>query len=115
MKSILQERDKLFVNYLKIRSGLISGEVLADQMQSLSGLINNTASQIDSTVITTQKKISTTTVLPKDSVQAAPRESGGLLARIFGKKKEVEAAMSNSSQDGSDTANQPKKIGRAHV
>ncbi|QEC51351.1 signal transduction histidine kinase [Anseongella ginsenosidimutans] len=109
MKDILRERDRLFINYVKVRSGLISGEVLADQMQSLSGLINNTASQIDSTVITTEKKVSTTTVYPTDSLQAAPREPTGLLGRIFGKKKEVEEAMSGRSGEA-DTALQPRKI-----
>src|SRR3546814_4095918 len=102
---------------MKIRSGLISGEVLADQMQSLSGLINNTASKIDSTVITTEKKVSTVTVYPVDKAQYPSPDSSrrtlqepstGLLGRIFGKKKEVEEAMSGSNQP--DTALLPRRI-----
>src|SRR5690606_36372348 len=109
MKNILRERDRLFINYVRVRNGLVSGKVLSDQMQSLSGLINNTASQIDSTVITTEKKVSTTMVYPVDSAETRPRkESTGLLGRIFGKKKEVEEAMSES--DRIDTSLQPRKI-----
>lgn len=112
MKSILHERDRLFINYLRVREGLIDGKVLSDQMQSLSGLISNTASQIDSTVITTEKKVSTTTVYPQGSLTPPPREApeSGLLARIFGKKKEVEEAMADTAGRTADTAIQPRKI-----
>lgn len=119
MKNLLRERDRLFLNYVRVRSGLVSGDVLDDQMQSLSGLISNTATQIDSTVITTEKKVSTTTVYPRDSLPhdspsvqppTDQEESAGLLGRIFGKKKEVEEAMADNNGYDPDTSILPRKI-----
>ncbi|WP_298740566.1 ATP-binding protein [uncultured Chitinophaga sp.] len=95
MKRLLLERDKLFLNYLQVRQGLVNNNDLTKQIQTLSQLILNYAPQIDSTVITTEKKVSTTFIYPSDSAAAASNEEkveapsvkSGFFARLFGKKK----------------------------
>jgi signal transduction histidine kinase/CheY-like chemotaxis protein/HPt (histidine-containing phosphotransfer) domain-containing protein len=94
MKHLLLERDKLFLNYLQVRQGLVNNNDLTKQIQTLSELILNSAPQIDSTVITTEKKISTTFIYPSDSaaaatekVEEAPPVKSGFFSRLFGRKK----------------------------
>ncbi|WP_246197647.1 hybrid sensor histidine kinase/response regulator [Chitinophaga agrisoli] len=93
MKHLLLERDKLFLNYLQVRQGLVDNNDLTKQIQTLSELILNSAPQIDSTVITTEKKISTTFIYPSDSATVAEKEEetppvkSGFFSRLFGKKK----------------------------
>ena len=111
MKRLLLERDKLFLNYLQVRQGLVNNNDLTKQIQTLSELILNYAPQIDSTVITTEKKVSTTFVYPSDSAAAAaaanaekaeaPAVKSGFFARLFGKKK--------PEPQPSEQAEQPKQ------
>ena len=114
MKHLLLERDKLFLNYLQVRQGLVNNNDLTKQIQTLSELILNSAPQIDSTVITTEKKISTTFIYPSDSAAAAaekaaeeaPPVKSGFFSRLFGRKKpeapppatEQEAEVAPTSQ-----------------
>lgn len=83
MKDLLKERDSLFVSYLKEREGLVNGRELKSQLHSLSGLIDKSSSQIDSTIVTTEQKFSTTTVVPKDKNE----DDRGFLSKIFGGRK----------------------------
>ena len=86
MKSLLKERDSLFIGYLKVREGLVNSKVFTRQLNSLAGLINRSSAEIDSTVVTTEQKYSTTT---KISPEEEKREKGkGLFGRLFGKKKD---------------------------
>lgn len=87
MKRLLSERDSLFLGYLKVREGLVTGREMKRQLKSLSSLIGKSSEDIDTTVITTQQKFSTTTVQPK--VVGEEQKEGGLLKRIFGKRKNV--------------------------
>lgn len=87
MKRLLDDRDSLFLAYLKVRQGLIGGKEIKRQLQSLSGLIDKSSSDLDTTIITTEQKFLTTTVQPK--VSATTLKEGGLLKRIFGKRKTV--------------------------
>lgn len=84
MKGLLKERDRLFISYLRVREGLVNGREFSNQLNSLSGLIDKTSAEIDSTIVTTEQKFSTTTVVPDEQT----RKSRGLLNRIFGRKKE---------------------------
>jgi signal transduction histidine kinase/FixJ family two-component response regulator len=89
----------------------VNNNDLTKQIQTLSELILNYAPQIDSTVITTEKKVSTTFVYPSDSAAAAaanaekaeaPAVKSGFFARLFGKKKP-------EPQPSSEQAEQPKQ------
>lgn len=114
MRRLLLERDKLFLNYLQVRQGLVNNSDLSKQIQTLSDLILNYAPQIDSTVITTEKKVSTTFIYPSDSAAAAaaaanntgkaetPPVKSGFFSRLFGKKKA-------DPQPSEQTAEQPKQ------
>ncbi len=86
MKSLLRQRDSLFINYLRVREGLVSGRDFSNQLNSLTGLINRSSSEIDSTIVTTEQKFSTTTVVPGNEGQKA--RDRGFLNRIFGRKKD---------------------------
>jgi signal transduction histidine kinase/DNA-binding response OmpR family regulator len=105
MKRLLLERDKLFLNYLQVRQGLVNNNDLTKQIQALSELLLNYAPQIDSTVITTEKKVSTTFIYPSDSASAnesvekgeTPPVKSGFFARLFGKKK-TEATPSEQAE-----------------
>ena len=92
MKNLLQKRDKLFLDYMKVREGLINSRMFSDQIKMLSELIVSNAELTDTTVVTTRKTISTTTVLPGDSNQQKEPEQKGFLSGIFGKKKPKEPA-----------------------
>jgi signal transduction histidine kinase/CheY-like chemotaxis protein len=105
MKRLLLERDKLFLNYLQVRQGLVNNNDLTKQIQTLSELILNYAPQIDSTVITTEKKVSTTFIYPSDSTAVAAKEEAppvksGFFSRLFGKKKP--AGPEPSATDGEE-------------
>lgn len=84
MKSLLRERDSLFISYLKVREGLVGGGEFETQLNSLTGLINKSSSEIDSTIVTTEQKFSTTTVVGDNNQKDRDRS---FFNRLFGKKK----------------------------
>jgi len=85
MKSLLRERDRLFMSYIKVREGLVNGRDFANQLSSLSGLIDKSSSEIDSTIVTTEQKFSTTRVAEQDD--SRKNRDRGIFNRIFGRKK----------------------------
>lgn len=85
MKSLLRERDRLFMSYIKVREGLVNGRDFARQLSSLSGLIDKSSSEIDSTIVTTEQKFSTTRVAEQDD--SRKNRDRGIFNRIFGRKK----------------------------
>jgi signal transduction histidine kinase/DNA-binding NarL/FixJ family response regulator len=86
LKKLLQDRDKLFMNYLRVREGLINNKSFKAQVRALNEMVNKSATQADSTVTTTEKKTSTTTVYP-DETPTEKEESRGFFSKLFGKKK----------------------------
>ena len=87
MKQLLLVRNRLFLDYLNIREELVNNKALTDQIQSLNGKLLSRLEQADSTTIhTTEKKVSTTTVLPMEQ-----EESKGFFGRLFGGKKDRKA------------------------
>jgi signal transduction histidine kinase/DNA-binding response OmpR family regulator len=89
LKRLLIDRDKLFINYLKVREGLVNNKTFSGQVKTLNAMVNKIALQNDSTVTTTEKKTSTTTVIPSDSSSDTTRESRGFFSKLFGKKKKA--------------------------
>ncbi len=82
LKGLLFARDKLFINYLKVREGLVNNKAFAGQLKTLTDLVRKGAKQSDSTVTTSEKKTSTTTVYAPEA-----KQSRGFFSKLFGKKK----------------------------
>ena len=85
LKKLLHDRDRLFVNYLKVREGLIDNKSFSAQVEGLNEIVAQSAQQTDSMVTTTEKKISTTTVYPAATNEK--KDNRGFFNRLFGKKK----------------------------
>lgn len=89
IKLLLVERDKQFVNYLKVREKLVNDRVFTNEVKKLNELVNRGPQQQDSTVVTTEKKTSTVTIFPSE--EEKPK---GFFNRLFGKKKTEEVNQS---------------------
>ncbi|MET1055327.1 MAG: ATP-binding protein [Pedobacter sp.] len=86
IEKLLVARDKQFVNYLKVREGLVNNKSFTEEVQKLNELVNRPPQLQDSTIVTTEKKTSTVTILPVDESAAKRR---GFLSRIFSKKNDT--------------------------
>lgn len=90
MKKILKEREKIYGDYVKVRSKLVSNKALEDEVKSISGLITTKALKPDSTVVKTEKRTTTTTVyteVPDTSQKAGAKK--GFFGRVFGGSKKT--------------------------
>jgi signal transduction histidine kinase/FixJ family two-component response regulator len=81
MKDILSQRNKLFFSYLKLKSKYAEKKQFTKRLDTLSTIIEQ--SQIDTSVVTTQRKTITTYT---DSIVQKEQERSGI-GRLFGKKK----------------------------
>lgn len=88
IKKLLTERDKQFINYLKVRERMVNNKSFSNQVKSLTALVSRGSDQADSTILATEEKTSTTTVYPTEE------KPKGFFNKIFGRKK-------NSGQDNS--------------
>jgi signal transduction histidine kinase/FixJ family two-component response regulator len=88
MRRILKGRENIYGDYVKERSKLVSNRALSDEVKSISGLITTNKLNPDSTVVKTEKRVTTTTVytVTPESVAVTP-EKKGLINRVFGSKK----------------------------
>ena len=82
IKSLLGQRDKQFIAYLKVRETLVNTKSFSNEVQKLNELVATRARQTDSAVLTTETTTSTTTVAPEEE-----QKSRGFLSKLFGKKK----------------------------
>lgn len=82
IEQLLVQRDKQFVNYLKVREMLVNTKPLARQMKKFNALVTKNAALPDSTIVTTEQKTLTTTLVPEQ------KDTRGFLGRIFRKKPE---------------------------
>lgn len=80
IRILLKERDQLFNSYVQVRKNLVDNQAFASQIENISSLIQS-APQSDSTIVTTEKKITTRTVEPAEKEDKSNR---GFLSRIFG-------------------------------
>ena len=80
IKKLLTERDKQFMNYLKVRERLVNDESFSEQVGNLNDLVSRSSAQSDSTVLATVEKTSTTTIYPEEK----PRS---FFNKLFGRKK----------------------------
>ncbi|NIJ55876.1 hybrid sensor histidine kinase/response regulator [Dyadobacter arcticus] len=93
MKTILKEREKIYGNYVKVRSKLVNNKDLEDEVKSISGLITTNKLKPDSTVVKTEKRTTTTTVyteLPDSSQKATVKK--GFFNRVFKNSKKEKIA-----------------------
>lgn len=86
IEKLLVQRDKQFVNYLKVREGLVNNKSFTQEVQKLNEMVNKGPQQQDSTIVTTEKKTSTVTIFPVDE----SKQRKGFFSRLFSKKKEEE-------------------------
>ena len=61
IEKLLVQRDKQFINYLKVREGLVNNQSFTQEVQKLNEMVNKGGQQ-DSTIVTTEKKTSTVTI-----------------------------------------------------
>ena len=82
IKNLLSDRDKQFVNYLKVRETLVNTKSFSDEVQKLNELVATRTRQTDSAILTTETTTSTTTVAPEEE-----KKSRNFFTKLFGKKK----------------------------
>ncbi len=82
--SILHERNKIFFSYLRLKSGLVNNTALVSRIDTLYVIIENEQLSVDTSVVTTQKK--TTTTYQHDTLTPL-RDDRSRLAKLFSKKK----------------------------
>ncbi|HVS91888.1 MAG TPA: ATP-binding protein [Mucilaginibacter sp.] len=89
LKQLLKQREKLYADYLNVKSGLVDYKSFEEQVESLNDMVNQSARQTDSLVTTSVKKTAVTTFFPSPVV---PKSTGrpGFFKRLFGKKKPYE-------------------------
>ena len=57
IEKLLVQRDKQFINYLKVREGLVNNKSFTQEVQKLNDLVNKGPQQQDSTIVTTEKRL----------------------------------------------------------
>ncbi|RZJ78467.1 MAG: response regulator [Flavobacterium sp.] len=82
IQNLLAVRDKQFVEYLKVREGLVNNKSFSEQVEKLNEMVGNRLRGSDSAILTTKTTTSTTTVAPEEE-----EKSRGFFNRLFGKKK----------------------------
>ncbi|HYC85476.1 MAG TPA: ATP-binding protein [Chryseosolibacter sp.] len=85
LPDILDQRNQLFVAYLKVKAELADNKDFSKQLDTLSVLLEQGHAFTDS-IVTTQRQ-TITRYIARDSVQGKTRDRG-FLKKIFGKKKE---------------------------
>jgi len=89
MELILHTRDKLFKDYLTLRKDFIRNKDLSKRINAVSKYIANLKPKVDTSVITTNQKITTTTIVPTeiDSIITEQKPKRSFLGRLFGIRK----------------------------
>lgn len=90
MKKILDERDRIFLSYLGLRNDFIKNDTLSVQIKSLADIVTEAAQNIDSNIVTTERKITTTTV-KDDTTHKESKKS--FWDKVLGRKKAPEVVL----------------------
>lgn len=85
MKEVLQKRDKVFLAYLKQKSELASNTRLSKRIDTLTNIISEERIEVDTSVVTTQKK-TITTYLP-DTIRTEKEDDRSFFSKLFSNKK----------------------------
>lgn len=91
MKRMLRERDRLLLDYIRLRINFINNDTLSKQIRKLSEILATEGHHQDNSVVTTEMK-TTTIIEPVDSVipGAATKNKVSFWERLVGKRKEPE-------------------------
>lgn len=81
IEQLLVQRDRQFVNYLKVREILVNNNSLSRQVKKFNALVSKNAVKSDSTIVTSEQKTLTTTLVPEEE------DKRGFLGKLFGRKK----------------------------
>lgn len=81
IKKLLSERDKQFINYLKVRERLVNNKSFSTRVKNINALVAKGSEKADSTIVATEQKTSTTTIYPTEE---RPK---GFFNKLFGRKK----------------------------
>lgn len=92
MALMLRQHKELADQYFGLRADWVKNLALSQRLTYLSNVIANIKPTADSSVVTTSKKITTTTVIPSEAgldslVEETPKQS--FFGRLFGSKKPV--------------------------
>lgn len=87
MKDVLHRRDSLFFSYLKLKSNLIDNRTLTRRIDTLSSILEKKKLEVDSNIVTTEKR--TTTTYVRDTVKPVV-DDRSFFGKLFGKKKKPE-------------------------
>ncbi len=95
MRGVLEERDRLFLNYISLRSDLMSNKGLSAQVRSLAGMLGESRRKPTEQLVTGQStRTRTTTILPADTIRIEPEpERPSMLRRVFGGRRASEIAV----------------------
>ncbi|WP_207431324.1 ATP-binding protein [Sabulibacter ruber] len=102
METKLLQRERLYNQYVKLRIDMNRNEALSRRIAGISQEIAKSKPQVDSTVVTASKKITTTTILPSEEVlaEAPKKQKQSFLGRLFGgKKEELPAALKQVQEE----------------
>lgn len=86
VKSLLKERDQLFINYLQVREGFLNSDLFTQQLQSVNNLVEENSRKTDSTIRQSEKRTLTTTIYNLEN-KPKQEEQRGFLSKLFGKKR----------------------------
>ena len=87
MKDVLNERNKLFFSYLKVKANILDNRKFSVQLDTLTAIIMDDQMTIDSSLITTEKK-TVTTYLP-DTNRIKKKEHRSFFRQLFSRKNKV--------------------------
>ncbi|KHJ39709.1 autoinducer 2 sensor kinase/phosphatase LuxQ [Pedobacter glucosidilyticus] len=87
MNTLLKERDRLFINYLKVREGLLNNNSFSNQVAELNALVDESSKDLDSLVLRSEKRTLITTIKNNDEnkLSEGPKTFFG---KLFSKKKD---------------------------
>lgn len=86
LQKLLVDRDRIYIDYLKVRERLVNNSSFSAQIRSLNDIVDAKSTDADSMVTSTVKKTSTTTVYPGAPASAEEEKPKGFFSRLFGKK-----------------------------
>lgn len=88
MKDVLNDRNKLFFSYLKVKAEILDTRKFSAQLDTLAAILTNEEMSIDSSLVTMQRR-TITTYLP-DTNRMQKKEHRSFFRQLFGKKEPEE-------------------------
>ncbi len=95
MINLLEERDRVFLNYISLRSDLMTNKSLSSQVQSLARLLSESRTNGASSISKRENRVTrTTTIIPSDTITVLKEpENESVFRRFFGSRRASEIEM----------------------